>query len=173
MAPHSSVLAWRIPWTEDCASPLGCKKSDTTEWLTHIHTTQTGWRCFPLFGLRRKRKLVSRENSRSMYEDSCRGKDGKEGLVATLDPFILRPSYLPAVACCYLFLKGPNYYRDEEEVFLTCISSIQLKVGAFLCWENNPSPSCLLCFFSRNGCFTWGVTILMPWWPCRQTCPHW
>ena len=29
MATQSSILAWRIPWTED--SPWGCKVSDTTE----------------------------------------------------------------------------------------------------------------------------------------------
>ena len=63
--------------------------------------------------------MISRENSRSRYEDSCRGKDGKEGLVATLDPFFLRPNYLPAVGFCYLFLKSPNYYKDEEKVFCT------------------------------------------------------
>ena len=36
MAAHSSVLAWRIPWTEDLAgySPWGHKESDTTEQLT-------------------------------------------------------------------------------------------------------------------------------------------
>ena len=30
---HSSILAWRIPWTEDVVghSPWGCKESDTTE----------------------------------------------------------------------------------------------------------------------------------------------
>ena len=34
MAAHSSVLAWRIPWTEvGCCSPWGRKESDTTEWL--------------------------------------------------------------------------------------------------------------------------------------------
>ena len=33
MATHSSILAWRIPWTEDLVgySPSGCKESDTTE----------------------------------------------------------------------------------------------------------------------------------------------
>ena len=32
MATHSSILAWKIPWTEepDC-SPWGCKESDMTE----------------------------------------------------------------------------------------------------------------------------------------------
>ena len=38
MATHSSILAWRIPWTEDPGGlrPWGCKESDTTEWLTHV-----------------------------------------------------------------------------------------------------------------------------------------
>ena len=34
MATHSSILAWRIPWTEESGdgySPKGCTESDTTE----------------------------------------------------------------------------------------------------------------------------------------------
>ena len=40
MATHSSVLACRIPWTEEPGSlqSMGSKESDTTEWLTHIHS---------------------------------------------------------------------------------------------------------------------------------------
>ena len=37
MATHSSMLAWRIPWTEEPGvlySPWGCKESDTTEQLS-------------------------------------------------------------------------------------------------------------------------------------------
>ena len=36
MKTHSSILAWRIPWTEGNwqASPQGRKVSDETEWLT-------------------------------------------------------------------------------------------------------------------------------------------
>ena len=34
MAAHSSILAWRIPWTEEPGSPWGCKESDTSERLT-------------------------------------------------------------------------------------------------------------------------------------------
>ena len=35
MATHSSILAWRIPWTEELGdySPWGCKELDTTEQL--------------------------------------------------------------------------------------------------------------------------------------------
>ena len=35
MAIHSSMLAWKIPWTEDPGSysPWGCKESDMTEWM--------------------------------------------------------------------------------------------------------------------------------------------
>ena len=33
MATHSSILAWRIPWTEEPGGycPWGCQESDTTE----------------------------------------------------------------------------------------------------------------------------------------------
>ena len=39
MATHSSILAWRIPWTEEPGglSPRGLKKSDTTEQLTFLN----------------------------------------------------------------------------------------------------------------------------------------
>ena len=33
MAPHSSTLAWKIPWTEE---PEGCKELDMTE-RRHFH----------------------------------------------------------------------------------------------------------------------------------------
>ena len=43
MATHSSILAWRIPWTEESGGlqPIGLQESDTTKQLdthTHIHT---------------------------------------------------------------------------------------------------------------------------------------
>ena len=39
MATHSSILAWRIPWTEEPGgySPWGHKETDTTAY-THTHT---------------------------------------------------------------------------------------------------------------------------------------
>ena len=38
MATHSSILAWRITWTEtvDWQATQGCKESDTTEQLTPL-----------------------------------------------------------------------------------------------------------------------------------------
>ena len=38
MAPHSSTLAWKIPWTEEPGgcSPWGHEESDTTEQI-HFH----------------------------------------------------------------------------------------------------------------------------------------
>ena len=46
MAIHSSILPWRIPWTEDLAgySPWGRKESDTTEELSmcaYVHEDET------------------------------------------------------------------------------------------------------------------------------------
>ena len=35
MATHSSILAWKVPWTEEPgANRWGCNESDTTEQLT-------------------------------------------------------------------------------------------------------------------------------------------
>ena len=36
MATHSSIRAWRLPWTEEPEGlrPRGCKESDTTENLS-------------------------------------------------------------------------------------------------------------------------------------------
>ena len=36
MATHSSILDWRIPWTEEPGSPWGCRESDTTEQRTFL-----------------------------------------------------------------------------------------------------------------------------------------
>ena len=40
MATHSSVLAWRIPWTEEPGrlQSVGLKESDMIEWLSNTHT---------------------------------------------------------------------------------------------------------------------------------------
>ena len=37
MATHSSILAWKTPWTEKSGSPWGHKETETTE-HTHTHT---------------------------------------------------------------------------------------------------------------------------------------
>ena len=31
MATHSSILPWKIPWTEESSRLWGCKESDMTE----------------------------------------------------------------------------------------------------------------------------------------------
>ena len=38
VAPHSSTLAWKIPWMEEPSTlqSMGREESDTTEWL-HFH----------------------------------------------------------------------------------------------------------------------------------------
>ena len=44
MATHSSILAWRIPWTEEPGvlySPWGCKESDTVG--AGKYSTETVW----------------------------------------------------------------------------------------------------------------------------------
>ena len=43
MASHSSILAWRIPWTEEPGrlQSMGCKELDMTEQLMHTHPIVT------------------------------------------------------------------------------------------------------------------------------------
>ena len=46
MATHSSILAWRIPWTEEPGEPQsrGRRESDTTKGLTLALTLTRGHR---------------------------------------------------------------------------------------------------------------------------------
>ena len=37
MATHCSILAWRIPWTEESGGP--CKESDMTKVTQHTHSS--------------------------------------------------------------------------------------------------------------------------------------
>ena len=41
MATHSSILAWKIPWTEEPGGlqSMGCQESDTSERLTLVHVS--------------------------------------------------------------------------------------------------------------------------------------
>ena len=50
MATHSSILAWRIPWTG--YSPWGCKESDTAEQLTHTQDMVRNKPCFTVTDVR-------------------------------------------------------------------------------------------------------------------------
>ena len=46
VATHSSILAWKIPWTEEPGRlhPWGHKEPDTTERLSiHAHTYRSCW----------------------------------------------------------------------------------------------------------------------------------
>ena len=38
MVTHSSILAWKIPWTEEPGGPQGCKELDTTEHAQHAYS---------------------------------------------------------------------------------------------------------------------------------------
>ena len=44
MATQSSILAWRIPWTEVGRSPWGCKESDMTKRLSLPRLLEGRWK---------------------------------------------------------------------------------------------------------------------------------
>ena len=77
MATHSSILAWRIPWTEEPGrlQSMGCKESDTTEGLTcsfsRVLSTQTG---LPVSSLSSNAPVPPRQGASltlSVYGDLC------------------------------------------------------------------------------------------------------
>ena len=45
MATHSSILAWKIPWTEEPSrlQSIGSQESDTTECLSLYRLLYSGW----------------------------------------------------------------------------------------------------------------------------------
>ena len=67
MATHSSILAWRIPWTEDLGGlqSMGRKESDTTERL-HFHFALTNRKENKSLKIR-LRSVVTMENYKSSY----------------------------------------------------------------------------------------------------------
>ena len=92
MATHSSILAWRIPWTEESGrlSSRGRKESDTTERLsTHQKATRSqvgqeetprvrgqGW--WPRGATPRPRSVSVGEARRSHLAPEARGGDAEE-----------------------------------------------------------------------------------------------
>ena len=53
MASHSSILIWKIPWTEELAdySPWDCKESDATEHTYLFSDWETNYLYFRLFDI--------------------------------------------------------------------------------------------------------------------------
>ena len=67
MAIHSSILAWRIPWTD---SPWGRKESDKTEWLS-LHFTSHTYRNTNIMGQCLVLILLSSLSSRHLDSSSA------------------------------------------------------------------------------------------------------
>ena len=47
LATHSSILAWRIPWTEEPGGPWGCKELGTSERLDEMMASPAGGTFIP------------------------------------------------------------------------------------------------------------------------------
>ena len=80
MAAHSSILAWRIPWTEEPVwlQSMGLQELDTTEWLSIVHIymyTHTPYNCMP-YRLYTHcipyKQQVSFMRGKCVYEKVCR-----------------------------------------------------------------------------------------------------
>ena len=74
MPTHSSILAWRIPWTEepDGGSSWGSKQSGTTERLTHRHTdTDTHTQCVEYLYFKPHLPWTTRRSNQSILKAIC------------------------------------------------------------------------------------------------------
>ena len=58
MATHTSIFAWRIPWTEESGRSMGSQESDRTELSTHM---QKLWLNGTLISPRRNLELVQNQ----------------------------------------------------------------------------------------------------------------
>ena len=78
MATHSSILAWRIPWTEEPSGlrSIGCKELNTTKQLTHFSGVTSGNYYFYLFGCSSISKNRSKEEEKNPCGQSRGAADG-------------------------------------------------------------------------------------------------
>ena len=67
MATHSSILAWRIPWT---LYPWGCKESDKTEQLSFSHVCKWAFGQLAVFGYHKQN--CHNDPSTCSLEDICK-----------------------------------------------------------------------------------------------------
>ena len=79
MATHSSILAWRIPWTEESGGlqSMGSQESDTTKWLHFLsfslssHNTNAWMQSQG----QRRRRWGDEAQKRHPKDSSCRAGD--------------------------------------------------------------------------------------------------
>ena len=78
MATRSSILAWRIPWTEEPSGlqSLGCKELDTTKQRTHFSGVTSGNYYFYLLGCFSISKNRSKEEEKNPCGQSRGAADG-------------------------------------------------------------------------------------------------
>ena len=73
-ATHSSILAWRIPWTEKLGalhSPWGCKEFGQDLATEHAHTLQQRANYFALVFGKKRKKGCFHEGKYSSVPESC------------------------------------------------------------------------------------------------------
>ena len=64
LATHSSILAWRFPWTEESGGPWGHRELNTTEWWStsgHFKALQTCCKCEKFWELNHIQKVKDRQ----------------------------------------------------------------------------------------------------------------
>ena len=118
MTTHSSILAWRIPWTD---SPGGRKESDTTEWVSmHIgrsiyQSSMNSSACIRMWvsgGINEGAQKSLSLQWKSLFEILSMGKYWKA--LTLIDIHIYSYTYIFHVyTCAYIFIGFPGGSSKE------------------------------------------------------------
>ena len=135
MATHSSLLAWRIPWTEEPGgcSPWDHKESDTTEWLTIQHSTTKQTKNIPIYEPEGERSVL--------ITWVIREESTKVGDLAYLFPsasvmaaILLLVIYKILSHMSDLFEYSQHTYFKICNNFIFCISSESVSIVSCVSW---------------------------------------
>ena len=136
MAIHSSILAWRIPWTEEPGRLYrlwGHRESDTTEWLTHtvndMHHAATLWQA-------RSVMLASRRTAWTLL----RKPQIRQGRQA-----VNKPSHLPSRPKHWEAARLPPLPRSHGRGFLPLHSNSVKALLTLLVTPVNLESTAVLC----------------------------
>ena len=121
MATHSSILAWRIPWTEEPGrlhSPWCHKESDTTEQLIHTHTytythTHTHTEHTQHLAKEEKKLLCFNKSLKQILGKPLKNSDNKKTQISTYISLSITSSEKPSLIICSYKMKDSSIIRTR------------------------------------------------------------
>ena len=154
MATHSSILAWRIPWTEE---PGGLQSMGSQRvghyWVTHIHTNCFGDKCLATYVLRASALIILKEGMFLPLEKSI--SVGNEGFLDNDINIGLLQFHLTIwkeyfnISSCLIILLVSRRFQMTFRKILWNIPWCKLMQSAMSNWTQH-APICLLLIYHTD-----------------------